>query len=222
MALIDFMSPLHRATRRDYLARVNDPEFPKARAARLAKQWGREYWDGDRRTGYGGMNYDGRWLPVAEAMARHYGLRGGDKVLDVGCGKGFLMHDLSRVVPGLEVHGIDVSDYARMNAKPEVRDRIQGADATRLPFEDDTFALVLSINTLHNLECMDMVRALREIQRVSARNSYVCVESWRGEEEKANLLYWQLTCESFFSPRAWEWWFRQAGYEGDYSFIYFE
>jgi len=222
MAYLDFISLVHKATTRDYLGRVNDPEFPKAKAAGLAKQWAKDYWDGDRRTGYGGMKYDGRWRKVADAMARHYQLKAGDKVLDVGCGKGFLMYDLMESVPGLEVTGLDLSGYAKKNAKPEIQNRIHEGHAKKLPFQDREFDLVISINTLHNLECFDLDPALREIERVGRKNRYLCVESWRNEEEKANLLYWQFTCESFYTPQGWEWWFQKTGYSGDYSFIYFE
>ena len=143
MAYLDFISLVHKATTRDYLGRVNDPEFPKAKAAGLAKQWDKDYWDGDRRTGYGGMKYDGRWRKVADAMAQHYQLKAGDKVLDVGCGKGFLMYDLMESVPGLEVTGLDVSGYAKKNAKPEIQNRIHEGHAKKLPFQDHEFDLVI-------------------------------------------------------------------------------
>ena len=220
MPYVDFVSAIHRKTARDYLARVN--EFPKAEAAALARQWGKDYWDGDRRTGYGGMRYDGRWRVVADAMAKHYGLKAGDKVLDVGCGKGFLLYDLTQAVPGLEVCGLDISAYAIEHAKEEVRPFLQMGHANALPFPDARFDLVLSINTLHNLYCYDLDKALREIQRVGRRHRYLCVESYRNEEEKVNLLYWQLTCEGFFTPEEWAWWFQRCGYTGDWSFIYFE
>lgn len=219
MAHIDFISAIHKKTKRDYLGRVN--EFSKAEAAKLAKQFGRDYWDGDRKVGYGGMRYDGRWRVVAEAMARHYGLKAGDRILDVGCGKAFLLHDFTQAVPGVEVRGLDVSSYAIENAKDEVRPFLQTGHARELPFPDKSFDLVVSINTLHNLECFDLDRALREIERVG-RSKYIVVESWRNEEEKANLLYWQLTCESFYNEREWAWWFERCGYTGDWSFIYFE
>jgi protein-L-isoaspartate(D-aspartate) O-methyltransferase len=191
MAYVDFLSPIHRQTRRDYLARVN--EFPKAEAARRAKEWGYDYWDGDRKTGYGGYRYDGRWRAVADGLATHYGLKAGDRVLDVGCGKGFLLYDLTQAVPGIEVQGIDVSSYAMEHAKEEVRPFLKIGTAAELPFEDHSFDLVISITTLHNLYCYELERALREIERVGRRHKYVVVESYRNEEEKANLLYWQLT-----------------------------
>jgi len=222
MAYIDLMSVLHKSTKRDYLARVNDPDYPKAKAAELAKKWGYDYWDGDRRINYGGYRYlEGRWERVARAMAEHYGLKAGDRILDIGCGKAFLLFDFTKVVPGIQVHGIDVSEYAVANAKEEVKDRLRVGSATKLPWPDKHFEFVYSLNTLHNLHCYDLDPALREMERVG-RKKYLCVESYRNEVEKANLLYWQVTCESFNTPEEWEWWFKQTGYAGDHSFIYFE
>jgi ubiquinone/menaquinone biosynthesis C-methylase UbiE len=215
----DFVSSIHKKTKRDYLGRVN--EFPKAEAAKLAKKFDKDYWDGDRKVGYGGFRYDGRWRSVAEALAQHYQLKKGDKVLDVGCGKGFLLYDLTQVVPGLEVTGLDISQYAIDNSKEEIRPFLQHGTAAKLPFADHAFDLAISINTLHNLHCYDLDRALREFERV-AKKKYLVVESYRNEDEKANLLYWQLTCESFCTPEEWDWWFKHTGYTGDHSFIYFE
>jgi protein-L-isoaspartate(D-aspartate) O-methyltransferase len=154
MAVVDFVSLVHKSTTRDYLGRVTG--YPKAEAAKRAKEWGYDYWDGDRRIGYGGMHYDGRWQKVARAMVEHYKLKPGDKVLDVGCGKGFLLYDFTQVLPGVEVHGIDVSEYALEHAKPEIKDRLQLSTASTLPFGDKEFDLVVSINTLHNLYCYDL------------------------------------------------------------------
>ncbi|MBF0374777.1 MAG: class I SAM-dependent methyltransferase [Alphaproteobacteria bacterium] len=222
MAYVDFLSVIHKSTKRDYLARVNDPEFPKAKAAEMAKKWDFDYWDGDRRINYGGYRYDGRWAKVARAMADHYGIKAGDRILDVGCGKGFLLHDFTQVIPGVEVTGLDVSSYALDHAMEDLSGRLHLGSAASLPFEDNSFDLVFSINTLHNLHCYDLDKALREIQRVGRKHKYICVESYRTEEEKANLLYWQVTCEAFNTPEEWEWWFRTTGYDGDHSFIYFE
>jgi protein-L-isoaspartate(D-aspartate) O-methyltransferase len=216
------MSPLHKATQRDYLARVNDPEFPKAKAATLAKQWGYDYWDGDRRINYGGYKYiPGRWAPVAKMMIEHYGLKPGHKVLDVGCGKGFQILELNNALPGLEVRGVDISSYAIEHAHPEIRNVISKGCASSLPFGDKEFDLAFSINTLHNLHNSQLELALREISRVS-KQQYVCVESYRNETEKANLIYWQVTCEQFNNPDDWSWWFSLTGYKGDHSYIFFE
>ncbi len=220
MAYIDFLSSVHKKTKRDYLGRVN--EFPKAEAAKIAKRFDYDYWDGDRKTGYGGYRYDGRWRSVADAMATHYGLKSGDKILDVGCGKGFLLYDLMQAVPGIEVCGIDISKYAIEHAKEEVKPFLQYASADDLQFPDKSFDYVFSINTLHNQYCFDLYKSIKEIERVGKDHKYICVESYRNEEEKANLLYWQLTCEGFYTPEEWQWWFDICGYTGDYSFIYFE
>ncbi len=197
-------------------------ERPKAEVAKIAKQFGKDYWDGDRSTGYGGYRYDGRWRKVAQEMCDHYKIKPGDRILDVGCGKGFLLHDFTQVVPGVEVVGIDISDYAIANAKEEVKDCVRVGNANKLDFPDKSFDLVISLNTIHNLYCFDCFEALKEIERVGRHDKYICVEAYRNEEEKVNLLYWQFTCEMFCTPAEWDWWFKVTGYTGDHSFIYFE
>lgn len=220
MAYVDFISTHHNKTKRDYVARV--VESPKAEAAKIAGQFGKDYWDGDRKYGYGGYKYDGRWLPIAGKIAAHYRLKKGDKVLDVGCGKAFLLYELTQVVPGLQVAGVDISAYGIEHAKPEMKPFLILASADQLPFADKSFDFVFSINTLHNLHCRSLEKALKEIVRVGREKRYIVMESYRNEEEKANLLYWQLTCKAFYSHDDWVWWFEKTGYTGDYSFIHFE
>lgn len=217
---VDFLTQLHTRTKRDYIGRVN--AHPKAECAKIAKQFEKDYWDGERHHGYGGMHYDGRWRPVAEQIAAHYNLKSGDRVLDVGCGKAFLLYELTQAVPGLQVAGIDISKYGIANAKEEVRPFLQVGKAQELPYDDHSFDLVISLNALHNLKIFDLQKAVREIVRVGKDKFYTVVESYRNEEEKVNLLYWQLTCESFYSPEEWAWIYEQNGYTGDFSFIYFE
>ncbi len=219
MAYIDFISEVHTVTNRDYLGRVLSDD--KAECARVAKQYGYDYWDGERKYGYGGYRYDGRWKSVAQNIADQYELRSGQRVLDVGCGMAHLLYELTQIVPGIEVYGIDISQYALEHAKEEVRSRLRWGEAHNLSFEDDSFDLVLSITTLHNLEVFHLKRAIQEIQRVSKKNSYIVVESFRNDVEEVNLLYWQLTCASFYSVEEWEWLFQEWGYTGDYSFIFF-
>ncbi len=223
MKEIDFMSSLHKSTKRDYLARVNDSMYPKDKAAVIAKKFDFDYWDGDRRICYGGYNYiPGRWEKVAKAMIDYYELDSNSKILDVGCGKGYLLYEFTKLLPGIEINGLDISDYALKNSKKEVSQFLTLGNATNLPYKSNFFDLVISINTLHCLHAYELDQSLREMERVGKSNKYLCVESFRNEEEKANLLYWQVTCEAFNNPDSWKWWFKNTGYKGDFSFIYFQ
>lgn len=220
MAYKDFVSLVHKSTKRDYLARVTQRD--KAEVAELAVKFDYDYWDGSRETGYGGYKYDGRWRKVADAMVAEYGIKPGMRVLDVGSGKGFLLHDFTESVPGVEVYGLEYSQYAIDHTMESVRDRIVLGNAAKLPWPDDYFDLVVSINTLHNLYNYDLDSAFREIERVGKGAKYICVETYRNEREKVNLMYWQLTCRAFLTPQEWEFLFQQTGYTGDHEFIWFE
>ena len=220
MQEIDFISANHVKTSRNYIQRV--VEHDKAKCASIAKQWGYDYWDGARQHGYGGMNYDGRWLPIAQRIADHYGFKPEMKILDVGCGKGFFLYELTQTVPGIKIAGLDISRYAINNAKEEVKPFLKTGNCKALHWGDDSFDFVFSSNVFHNLYNFELNSALKEMERVSSGQKYICVESYRNEVEKANLLYWQLTCETFFTPDEWLWFFNEAGYSGDYGFIFFE
>ena len=220
MPEIDFLSGLHTSTKRDYVQRVVD--FDKAECATIAKQYGKDYWDGERQYGYGGYRYDGRWRSVAQEMADHYGIKPGDKILDVGCGKGYLLYEFTQVVPGVEVAGVDISEYAIANSKEEIRPYLQVGHAKQLDFPDGAFDFVVSLGTLHNLYIFDLRDAVKEIERIGKKKKYIALESFRNEREMANLLYWQLTCRSFYSPEEWEWFYNDCEYTGDFGFIFFE
>lgn len=220
MAAREFVGLIHKSTKRDYLARVTERD--KAEVAELAIQFGYDYWDGSRQTGYGGYRYDGRWRTVADAMVAVYGIRPGMRILDVGCGKGFLLHDLAAACPGVELAGIDISAYALDHAMEDVRPFLRQGNAASLPWPDRHFDLVISITTLHNLFLPELWAALGEMERVARGGRYLCVEAYRNEREKVNLMYWQLTCRAFHTPAEWEFLFEHAGYGGDYEYIYFE
>jgi protein-L-isoaspartate(D-aspartate) O-methyltransferase len=220
MPYVDFLTKLHTSTKRDYVARV--VEHDKAECATVAKQYGKDYWDGERHYGYGGYSYDGRWLPIAQAMVDHYGIKPGDKILDVGCGKGYLLHEFTQAVPGVEIFGMDISEYAIENAKEEVKPFLKAGHAKKLDYADDSFDFVVSLGTLHNLFVYDLKSAIQEIQRVGKDKKYIALESYRNESEMANMLYWQLTCQSFYNPEEWEWMYNDNGYTGDFGFIFFE
>lgn len=220
MVYRQFVSVNHTSTKRDYLARVTERD--KAEVAELAIQYDYDYWDGSRQTGYGGYKYDGRWRKVADAMIDLYGIKPGMRILDVGCGKGFLLHDFMEACPGLEIAGLDVSRYAIEHAMEKVKPHIKQGSAAKLPWPDDHFDFIISINALHNLYVYDLWSALKEIERVGRGSKYLCVEAYRNEREKVNLMYWQLTCRAFHTPAEWEWIFEQTGYSGDHEYIFFE
>jgi ubiquinone/menaquinone biosynthesis C-methylase UbiE len=217
--LLNIVNQLHRRTARDYVGRMCDA---KVHCMRVGREYGRDYWDGDRRYGYGGYRYDGRWAVVAQQLVETYDLKPGAKILDAGCGRGFLLYELTRLLPGCEITGFDASEYAVATAKEEIRHRIVHHRAQDpLPYADKQFDLAITLNAFHNLPIQELVPALREFERV-AKDKYLVVESFRDEEELFNLQCWALTAESFFRPEGWEWVFGQAGYAGDYEFIYFE
>lgn len=181
-----------------------------------SREYGFEYFDGPREYGYGGFRYDGRWIPIAEDIVRHFGLKAGDRVLDVGCAKGFVVKDLMKVCPGLEAFGLDISEYALMHCEPEVIGRLHLGNAMRLPFPDKSFAAVLCVNTVHNLERPDVLTALREIERLAPGRGYVQVDSYRTPEQKDLFESWVLTAKYHDYPKGWIETFRGAGYTGDY------
>lgn len=182
----------------------------------IAKRFGREYFDGDRTQGYGGYRYDGRWVAIARRMAEFYGLTAADAVLDVGCAKGFLLHDLQLVVPGITVAGLDISAYAVDHAMESVRPFVQVGSAVKLPYPDRSFDVVISINVVHNLELGDCVQAIREMERVSRRFKYLQVDSYLDETQQRNFERWQLTAVTHRDPAGWRQIFEKAGYTGDY------
>lgn len=217
--LLNVVTPLHKKTKRDYIGRMTDD---KVHCMRIARKYGKDFWDGDRRYGYGGYKYDGRWEQVAQRLIETYSLPENAKVLDVGCGKGFLLYEFKKLLPESTVAGFDISSYAIDNAIPEIRDSLFVHNARDpFPFGDNEFDLVISITTLHNLSAPQLKPALKEVERV-ARDKYIVVESFRNEEELFNVQCWALTCESFFRPEAWVWLFDEFGYMGDYEFIFFE
>jgi SAM-dependent methyltransferase len=183
----------------------------------VARRFDQAFFDGDRRHGYGGFAYSPRfWQPVVPALQHHFELTPRSSVLDVGCAKGFLMHDLAQLIPGLAVQGIDVSEYAIAHAIEDMRAHVQVADARSLPFPDASFDVVISINTIHNLDRDGCVQALHEIERVSRGRSYLTVDAYRTEEEKARIIAWNLTARTILHTEEWKALFSEAGYTGDY------
>jgi cyclopropane fatty-acyl-phospholipid synthase-like methyltransferase len=198
--------------KRNIKARMVNKEENRA----LAMQFGKEYFDGTREQGYGGFKYDGRWVPIAEDIVKHYQLKAGDRVLDIGCAKGFLVKDLMKVCPGLEVFGIDISNYAVMHCEPEVIGRLHVGDARHLPFPDNSFKIALSINTIHNFDREECISSIKEMQRVTTDDGYIQVDSYQSEVDQQLFLDWVLTAKTHGTPQFWEELFREANYQGDY------
>ncbi|MDD2365637.1 MAG: class I SAM-dependent methyltransferase [Desulfuromonadaceae bacterium] len=216
---LELVTSLHKITERDYLSRMQDD---KVECMQIARRFDLDFWDGNRRYGYGGFKYDGRWKEVAEKLVKNYNLPPDASILDVGCGKGFLLYELKQLLPESRVCGLDISDYAISDAKTEIRESlILHRAQDEYPFAENEFDLVISLTTLHNLQLPELKSALQEIERVG-RSKYLVVEGYRNEAELFNLQCWALTCESFFRPEEWVWLFAEFGYSGDYEFIYFE
>lgn len=203
---------------RDVNARIHGKE----RLRTLALKFGQEYFDGTREQGYGGYRYDGRWIPVAHRIINHFGLKAHDRVLDVGCAKGFLVKDLLDACPGLDVYGLDISEYALSQAPAEVKNRLVLGTADSLPFLDSSFEAVISINTLHNLNRRRCLSALRELERLAPGKAFVQVDTYRDDKERAVFEDWMLTAKTYCRPEEWIALFTEAGYAGDYFWTILE
>ena len=183
----------------------------------IARKFGKEFFDGDRRHGYGGYYYTPRfWQPVVPDFQKHFGLGSSSSVLDVGCGKGFMLHDMVELIPGITVKGVDISEYAIENAIEDMKPYVQVADARKLPFEDNSFDVVISINTVHNLQRDQCAQSLKEIERVSRGKSFVTVDAYSNDEEKQLMLDWNLTAKTVMHVDKWKAFFDEVRYSGDY------
>ena len=217
---IFLVTKLHKSTKRNYLQRMLNE---KVNCMKVARKFEKDYWDGKRKYGYGGYKYiPGRWAEVARKLIKKYKLNNKSKVLDVGCGKGFVLFEIKKILPNIKIYGYDVSKHALKNSKVEIKNNLFIHDARKkIPFKNNYFDLVISLACLHNLKIFELEKSIKEIQRVS-RKSYIMVEGYRNEKELFNLQCWALTAETFFDDNEWKWLFKKCSYKGDYEFIYFE
>lgn len=217
---LSLVTTLHKSTKRNYLERMLNE---KVMCMKIAKKYGQEYWDGDRKYGYGGYKYiPDRWEPMALKLIQRYNLTNKSKVLDIGCGKSYLLYEIQRKLPEIEIFGFDISSYALANQHPNFKGKTFIHKAQdKYPFDDHYFDLAISMGTFHNLKIYELKDALYEMNRVS-KNSYLMVESYRDELELFNLECWALTAESLLDVEEWEFIFKEYGYAGDYEFIFFE
>lgn len=205
------------AGRRNVSARVS---AKTEEHVRISREYGREYFDGSREFGYGGYSYDGRWIPVASDIVAHFGLSKGDRVLDVGCAKGFLVKDLLAL--GIDCYGVDISRYALMHCEPEVIGRLHAGSADDLPFPDGSFDAVISINTIHNLPRDRCRSAVGEIERLAPGRGFIQVDSYRTAEQRAVFEDWVLTAMFHGYPDEWTGLFDEADYTGDWFWTIIE
>jgi len=218
--LVKFVTSLHQSTKRSYLGRMmNNKIF----CMKKARKFEFDYWDGKRKFGYGGYKYiPGRWEGVARKMIKKYNLKNTSRILDVGCGKAFILYEIKKILPGIKVDGFDISKHAIKNAMPNIKNFLFNHNAkNRFPYKKNTFDLVISLACLHNLKLHDLEKSISEIQRVG-KKAYIMVEGYRNEKELFNLQCWALTAECFFDDDEWKWIFKKFVYKGDYEFIYFE
>ena len=214
------INSLHNSTKRKYLPRMINE---KVKCMIEAKKFGKNYWDGPRKFGYGGYKYiPDRWKNVAKKLIKKYKLSNKSKILDVGCGKGYLLYEIKKILPNIQINGIDISKYAVQNSHDQIKKYIKIHKAeNKYKFKKKYFDLVISIGCLHNLKINDLEKSIKEINRVG-KCKYILVESYKNEIELFNLQCWALTCQSFFSKKEWKWIFNLFGYTGDYEFIYFK
>ena len=218
--LKNIVTSLHKSTHRDYKARMlND----KIHCMEIAKKYEYDYWDGDRKYGYGGYKYIlGLWANVAKKIIKDYNLSNSSKILDLGCGKAFLLHEIKQILPDIDLIGIDISNYGINNTTSEMKSHLNLLDARQpLPYQEKEFDLLLSLGVLHNFRLPELKNTIKEINRISKR-SYIMVESYRNEKELFNLQCWALTAQSFLDEDEWKWLYKEYDYRGDYEFIYFE
>jgi SAM-dependent methyltransferase len=183
----------------------------------IGRKFGFDYFDGDRNFGYGGFTYNPKfWQPVIPTIRDFYGLTGSSCVLDVGCAKGYFLYDLQLLIPTISIKGLDISEYAIENSKIEVKNNLLVGNATSLPFENNSFDLVISVNTIHNLDKHNCAIALKEIERVSSGKSFITVDAYKNDLEKKRMEAWNLTAQTIMSVDEWKNFFLEVGYTGDY------
>ena len=214
-----FITHLHLKSKRNYKKRMFQN---KVYCMGIAKKYDKRYWDGKRNFGYGGYRFiEEYWKLTAKKLVKTYKLTNNSKILDIGCGKGFLLYEIKKILPDILVKGLDISSYAVKNSKTEIKKNLKIFNCKKkLPYNKKTFDLVLSLGTIHNFNLIEIETVIKEIARVGKR-AYIMVESYRNNEELFNLQCWALTCESFFSPIEWKHIFKSNNYKGDYEFIYF-
>ena len=183
----------------------------------IARQFGKDFFDGERKYGYGGYKYNSKyWTDVVKDFVSYYKLGKNDKILDVGCGKGFMLYDFKKQFPNISIYGIDISEYAIENSLEEVKKNLKVGSCDNIPFPDKYFDLVISINTIHNLDKDGCAQSLKEICRVSKKYKFIIVDAYSNDEEKKRMYAWNLTAKTIMHQKEWINFFKENNYDGDY------
>ena len=218
MKILNIITQNHKRTKRKFLDRMVDR---KIQAMKIARKYEFDYWDGNRRYGYGGYKYlEGYWTPVAKKLIKKFNLTNKSSILDIGCGKGFLLYEIKKILKEISIEGIDISKYAINNSKREIKKNLKISDASTFKFRKK-YDLIISINTLHNLEIDKLTHVIKKIIKFS-KNSYIAVEGYRNIKELFNLQCWALTANTFFSKKEWIWFLKKLNYNKFLEIIYFE
>lgn len=184
---------------------------------KIARKFGKDFFDGDRKYGYGGFYYNPKyWTTVVQDFVKYYNIKSNARILDVGCAKGYMLYDFKRQYPNLEIHGVDISKYAIENCHPKVKKNLHVGNAKDLKFSDNYFDLVISINTVHNLELNECITSIKEISRVTKGNSFITVDAYNDDSEKEKMFKWNLTAKTIISTSDWKDIFKKIEYNGDF------
>jgi len=181
-----------------------------------AWELGKEYYDGSRLNGYGGFKYDGRWLKLLPKIIKKYKLTNKSKVLDLGCKKGFLLKDLNILLPGVRSYGIENHSYALKKAV-RCKSKLIRSEYTKLPFKNKSLDFVIAFNSLYMQNLGDVIKSLKEIERVS-KKSYIVLASGENDEERNKFYKWTLIGTSILLKREWKILFKKIKFRGDYYF----
>jgi|TARA_B110000261_G_C12971245_1_gene312579 ubiquinone/menaquinone biosynthesis C-methylase UbiE len=196
---------------------IKRKELKSKKNIKIARTFGKNFFDGERKYGYGGLKYNQKyWKNVTKDFIKYYKLNNKSSILDIGCAKGYMLYDFKKALPKLKVTGIDISKYAIKNSKKEIKNFLKVGDAKKLKFKDNSFDLVIAINTIHNLNKKECGKAIQEIARVSKKNSYIVLDAYGSDAQKKKMLAWNLTGKTIMHKKDWKLFMKKNNYKGDY------